>query len=393
MVTLDIQTLAIHFILSNLLIAMLFAIGFRERKDRYARLWVGSLLIQAITWMLIIDQTNPFNELTKSVGVSLMCLGIAMLSHAFMDFYRVPVARRWLYLPVALTTVFLIATSWLDGALVLRIVVGGIVLGGQMLFGGLIILTRKDRWRGLRGVIGLSAVVMAAVFFLRAFVAVSDPAELPQFPATSPLQTLSFLVGSVAKLTFVFGFLLLIETRRYDEITRLAALDCLTGAFNRRTFIEIAERELAHCWRSRQPLALMLIDLDHFKSINDTHGHLAGDQVLVKFKELADGCLRRQDTFGRYGGEEFCVLAPGTDAWGAVTLAERMRAEVESCSFETSHKAAVIHTTISIGVVVFDPDESHVSLDSLFAKADERLYLAKNQGRNRVIGPDVPLGD
>lgn len=384
---LDIRTLIVHFILGNLLIAILFAFAFRNRKDRYAALWVGSLIVHALAWLLIVPRDSLPALVTGVVGPALMSLGFAMVTDAVTDFYGVSIRRAWLYLPVPLLAAALVGFGWEHGHIVARTVVSGLILGGQTLFGALVILLQKDRWRGLRYVIGLCAVTMAAMFFARAAISLIDPQALPEIPATSPLQTANFLVASAARITFIFGFLLLIETRRFDELTRLATLDPLTETFNRRTFIDIAERELAHCWRSRQPMALMLMDLDHFKAINDAHGHLAGDKVLLRIRFLAEECLRRQDVFGRYGGEEFCVLAPGTDSEGAHSLAERLRTAIETCGFEIGDPAGSLNVTASIGYAVFRPDESHVSLDKMFAEADQALYRAKHNGRNQVVGP------
>ena len=142
-------------------------------------------------------------------------------------------------------------------------------------------------------------MVSAAMFFSRAATAFYDPTAVPVLPATSPFQTATFLLADAIRLVYSFGFLLLIEARRSDELGRLAALDPLTEAYNRRTFMELAERELARSKRCRQPMGLMILDLDHFKQVNDSHGHLAGDAVLRQIKTVAENCLRQQDVFGR----------------------------------------------------------------------------------------------
>lgn len=153
-----------------------------------------------------------------------------------------------------------------------------------------------------------------------------------------------------------------------------ANVDGLTGAANRRHFYELAEQELAVAKRYRQPLSVILFDLDHFKSINDTLGHQAGDEILRRVAEAAGAHLRQPDVLARYGGEEFVVLLPQTSATPAVIVAERMREDVS---------AQPMNITISCGVAeLSSPDDT---LDQIVRRADEALYSAKRQGRNRTV--------
>jgi diguanylate cyclase (GGDEF)-like protein len=181
-----------------------------------------------------------------------------------------------------------------------------------------------------------------------------------------------------------FAFLLMHKERSDEESSRLATTDPLTGVFNRRTFIELAEQELARSRRARTPLALMMLDLDHFKRVNDTFGHLTGDEVLVAFTRLVKDCVRRGDLVVRYGGEEFCVLLPGTTLSAASALADRIRA---TCAAQEL-TAKSFRVTVSIGLTAY-AGAIDATLSDLLARADEALYLAKDEGRNRVIA--LPL--
>lgn len=171
-------------------------------------------------------------------------------------------------------------------------------------------------------------------------------------------------------------------TRRIQakmELERLARTDSLTGLFNRQYLMERFEEEIARAGRYDRPLAVMLIDLDHFKVVNDTHGHLAGDAVLVSAVSSITGILRETDFAGRYGGEEFCVVMPETSIQGAVELAERLREAME----ETDHilsTGSKLRVTCSIGV----SEVSSGSVEETIALADLALYAAKRSGRNRV---------
>ena len=166
-----------------------------------------------------------------------------------------------------------------------------------------------------------------------------------------------------------------------EALRRQATHDGLTGVWNRTAIMEILGRELARGNREMSPVAVMLTDLDHFKQINDGHGHMAGDEVLREAARRMQAGLRRYDSIGRYGGEEFLIVLPGCDASGAAAQAERMRAGFDSREFHFD--GTPIRVTCSIGVSwtdLADPAQT----ESLIRSADEALYLAKHRGRNRV---------
>jgi two-component system, cell cycle response regulator len=160
-----------------------------------------------------------------------------------------------------------------------------------------------------------------------------------------------------------------------------AHLDALTAVYNRGYFIKIAERQLARAQRKNEPLSLLYLDLDHFKTVNDTYGHHTGDQVLQHSCRLISRSLRAGDIFGRVGGEEFAVLLPGVNEFEGVAVAERLRRAVSKEPLQAGQDCE-IRITISIGVADFSthgPD-----LDALLSAADRALYCAKNRGRDRV---------
>lgn len=166
-----------------------------------------------------------------------------------------------------------------------------------------------------------------------------------------------------------------------EELIRLATTDPLTSVSNRRHFIEQMEVELAHFIRFGQATAFLMIDIDHFKSVNDTYGHATGDSVLQHFTEMGRQRLRRVDLLGRLGGEEFGILLPGTDAEGAMLFAERFRNYVADTPAQTGE--GPIPFTVSIGIAMFEAQDK--AADSIMARADMALYRAKADGRNRVV--------
>ena len=168
--------------------------------------------------------------------------------------------------------------------------------------------------------------------------------------------------------------------RQRDAAERAARTDSLTGVASRGAFTETAEAEIQRALRYRQPLCMVLIDLDHFKTVNDTHGHASGDAVLASFARTIFREVREVDVIGRLGGEEFAVLLPNISAGEAVQVAERMRYAVEKSELRVNGQP--LHYTASFGVAEFDPRE--LSLSSLLSRADSALYDAKRRGRNRV---------
>ena len=164
------------------------------------------------------------------------------------------------------------------------------------------------------------------------------------------------------------------------ELRRLATTDHLTGLANRRHFLAQVERELDRFKRYADPAALLMLDLDHFKQINDAYGHAIGDAVLKHFADLAGQTLRKIDLLGRLGGEEFAALLPGTTMSGAYPLAERLRCIVMESPAATD--AGPVGFSVSIGVALFAPDDHDA--DAILIRADRALYRAKHRGRNRV---------
>lgn len=178
----------------------------------------------------------------------------------------------------------------------------------------------------------------------------------------------------------------LTERKRLElALARQARTDVLTGLNNRRYFFELAERELARSKRHVQDFALLMLDVDHFKFINDNYGHDAGDEVLRKLSKVCDETLREVDIVGRIGGEEFAALLSGATCVQALAAAERLRLAIESTVVSLQERAVCF--TVSIGVTSLMPNDEGV--DELLKRADQALYRAKRGGRNRVCSDEM----
>jgi len=200
-----------------------------------------------------------------------------------------------------------------------------------------------------------------------------------------------------------------LERREYDaqlaqehllaEVQAMATIDWLTNLYNRRHFFRLGEDEIVRARRYRHPISVLMIDIDHFKAVNDTHGHTVGDEVLAAIASRLLGGLRQSDIAGRYGGEEFAVVLPETDVTSATQIvAERLRDAIAARTIDTAR--GPLQLTISVGVAGVDLEHEHL-LDAL-GRADVALYAAKHGGRNRVVpwsptldplGPLGPLVD
>lgn len=243
------------------------------------------------------------------------------------------------------------------------------------------------RWVALAGVVLYAALVILGAWVLGAHAwSALDQISPPRYFVG--LDADEVVRGSVAALTLftlTFSVIAFIVDRWRDReasFQRLASTDALTGLTNRRRFLEVAARELARARRYDTPLALVIADLDHFKEVNDHHGHLVGDQALAHAARVLAGAVRDVDVISRHGGEEFAILLPMTDAAGAAEVAERCCRRLADTLLIVPG-AGPIQVTASLGVAAGSGKEI-ASIDELLQRADAALYRAKAGGRDRV---------
>jgi diguanylate cyclase (GGDEF)-like protein len=202
------------------------------------------------------------------------------------------------------------------------------------------------------------------------------------------LQAMTFLLAIFLGIAWTFGFVMINSERLESdlksaqaELQKMATTDFLTGIANIRLFSEAGEREVQHAHRYKRHLALLMIDLDHFKKVNDKYGHPIGDKILVAFTRICKKSLRKVDIFGRLGGEEFAILLPETDINGGRKLAERLRTTIEKSRIKVDDET--FHITVSIGVTELLPDDNQLGV--ALKRADDTMYEAKRKGRNQVV--------
>jgi diguanylate cyclase (GGDEF)-like protein len=375
-VGLDVPTLLVGIVLTDLTLAATLFIAVGRARGVVA--WSASILVQAMAYA-VIARTGTVNGLATIVSVNVAALSsFALQATALRAFHERP-ARPWALLAAAilLGSSFGLLSRWFA----LRVALASTSNAAGC--AALAWLAHRDRARvpgaGVR-ILVIAFALSGVALMARAVSAVFRPEALLA-NATGALPASSALAGQMLAVMTALGFLLMQRERREQEIERLAMTDALTGAYNRRTLFDLGEREAKRAEREGRTLALVLLDLDHFKRINDTHGHPTGDAVLRQFAEIARAYLRKSDLLVRFGGEEFCVLLPGEDEAGALVVADRIRAAVESASIPVGDQA--IRVTSSAGVAAIRPDAER-GLPWLIRAADDALYRAKNAGRNRV---------
>ncbi|MCA1857250.1 GGDEF domain-containing protein [Massilia oculi] len=335
----------------------------------WARLGIG--LCQLLGWC------RPMLDLPALHGVegAAWVLAVSLEVAAYCIFFGFARWRRIL-LPVSALALAIVLAAGSAGASVEYLTT--LVAGCVALFAAAmawILLRPRRRASLLQRIIGVNDAVFAVAVALWA--ASGLRAGLPLEPRAA--QEAAYLAGYLLMIVNGFGFLLLCKERDDAEMARLATTDSLTGLPNRHAFLERAEQARQAALRQRQPLALAMLDIDHFKQINDRFGHATGDEALMVFARTVHGSLRAHETVGRLGGEEFAVVLPGTGLAGALTAAERLRQAVRAAAVITSGTPYTM--TVSIGVVVLDPNET---LGMALARADHALYAAKSGGRDRV---------
>ncbi|MES2161537.1 MAG: GGDEF domain-containing protein [Pseudomonadota bacterium] len=240
-------------------------------------------------------------------------------------------------------------------------------------------IARHGGWRGvIISVIGFT--VLGLALFLRGVHMLfhGDPADVP----SSLVMGTSMLVIPLAQVCIAFGLILMVMWRYAERLRRLSTLDALTGALNRAGLEIHGKRVALRAQRGRRSLAVIMIDVDFFKTINDTYGHPVGDEVLRHLAGILKLELRPYDLLARFGGEEFVLVLDGSDLAAATKVAERLRARIELELVEID--ALSVRYTASVGVV--SSEQHGYDLIALISAGDAAMYEAKRTGRNRVIG-------
>jgi diguanylate cyclase (GGDEF)-like protein len=382
----DSMTIILALALGNL--ALCAALSFYDHgaaRTPALAAWGLGKQCQAGAWLLLLLGVAGVvpEPLALPGGYALLFAGVGLESGAAWEAAGRSGWRRPMLALVALAIVAFFVCFLVD-PLGLRMVAGSLILGGLYLLGA---LAMALRWRAaslLQRYLALATALLALLVAARGLSVLLLPGGwrwlshdlLGQF-SSGALYLLMLVNG--------FGCLLLGRERLRQELARLQLVDPLTDVPNRRGFFNALAPWMALARRPGQPTALVLLDLDQFKRVNDSYGHPAGDTVLRHVVDLCKRQLRDSDLLGRLVGVEFAILLPRTNLAEAALVAERMRAAIEAAPVKSER--ALISMTASFGVTTIRPDDSTVTL---FQRADEALQAAKEGGRNRVAQAPLP---
>ncbi len=377
----DINTMLFALALGNLtLCAALFFFEYERKKSLTLSTWTVAKQCQAAAWLLLYFRGSGVvpDAISIPVGYSVLFAGVALEAGALWEAAdRTGWRRPTLWLLILAVGVFV--ASYAIDETGLRTVASSLILGGFYLSGAAALALGWRDATMLRRFLAIAVELLALLVAARGAMVLTMPGGWGWISNTI-LQLWSSGAFYLLMLLNGFGYLLLTREQVQQEIDRLAVVDALTDCPNRRGFFLALAPWLALARRPGLPSALVLFDLDHFKRVNDSYGHPAGDTVLRAVVEVCKKQLRDSDQLGRMAGVEFAILLPRTALPEAALVAERMRAAVEATP--AKGERAMIGMTASFGVTTIRADDSTVSL---FKRADEALRAAKAAGRNRVV--------
>ena len=350
----------------------------QEHKRDGMRAGGAGLLAHALAYCCFTFYGQAPLWLTYGVGNSLLALALAFYGASLLRIHGQAVPWRCLFI---LPLLMAMALAALIDTREPRMFAACLVLILQCLL--IMVWTWRHARNGGRAYLLLligGGISMIGLLLRLAAIASGAAADLP-YNVSNLRQTVSVSIGTVTVMMFSLGLVLMAKERSEAALRDMALRDALTGIANRRAILETFERELERSRRAGTVLAIALLDIDHFKQINDTHGHLAGDAVLHQMAALLRQRLRLSDEIGRYGGEEFLVLLPDANSDGALTVINELRAAV--AAQPACFGDLVLPYRFSAGLWCGVPGPGDSS-DTLIAQADAALYEAKAAGRDSV---------
>lgn len=374
-----IPTIVVTLALGYAMLALQLSVARMTQDSAALRLWnFGNWALVGAYLMFMARLVVPF-RVSATGGHILILLGLALYSQAIFLFVHNATQRR-VWIAFGACSVITAAVYPLDFGIKVS---AYSTMGVVMLAPGIWQIVRHawSRERSLR-MVAASLGLCAAGLVLRAVEAWIHPltaGDLSQ-PGVGPAAT--FLLAFLNMMGSGFGFILAALERSAKHMGNLATHDGLTDCLNRSAAVALLANTLQRAQRTGESTSLVMLDLDHFKAVNDEHGHQTGDEVLRRFAQTARLRLRASDVLARMGGEEFALILPSTDAVGAVHVAESVRAAIEALVIQDQQSGSV-SVTVSAGVACAESG-AVTTPDLLYHRADTALYAAKAAGRNRI---------
>jgi diguanylate cyclase (GGDEF)-like protein len=387
---LDIRTIFVTQVLINLTMGLALWIATRGRYQYGLNYFIGLFISQAFAQALYIFRGILPDFITIVIANVLVVASYNLGYLGYCHFFNRE-ANLWaMILPVVI--ILVIFSLFIDNFRV-RVITMGFVSASQYLFQfGLLYTTRASGVKRSKPILLSAYGMIIFLFTLRAIYMIGHPNGIKDLFDPMWLNSATLFATILSIVLIALGVLLMLSERLLEENRELATRDYLTHIFNRRTFNDLAIRELARAERNGHDTSLLMIDIDRFKLVNDTYGHPVGDEALVHLVSILKRAVRMQDLYARYGGEEFIVLLAETSSEEAFQIAERLRERIaDSSLFVHNH---TIKMTVSIGVAAAGKGNKF-TLEELINDADIAMYSAKNAGRNctRVFEPIPAMVD
>jgi diguanylate cyclase (GGDEF)-like protein len=389
---LSVPTLWTVFVVNFLALGLIWAYVMRSYpKFEAARFWTGSAFAAAMGAALASLRVVVDSLLPLLAGGTVLIFAACLAAMGIKRFYDQQVTWRGTALITGLSFAGLSFFIFAYDSAPMRVLIYSVAQSLPLALTLKLLLSRRDgRQNPGARLAGTVAILIVAIYALRVAGNLLHIGGEFSFIQFSPLQSALFLILMFLSMAWNFGFLLMAMDRLRNEVADLALLDDLTGVGNRRHLLQRLTEECARSERGGEPFALLVIDLDGFKRINDTHGHAAGDACLQHFTLMAQTRLRPGDMLARTGGDEFCIVLPASTLREGAMIARRVldvcREDAEACV------GADIPIAVTIGVAQWSREIGPFP-DRLIAAADHALYAAKNDGKNRyaVYDPAPPL--
>lgn len=380
---LDTRTLLIVLIVSHVLSTTVIYLNWRLSPNvPGVKEWAFGRILVSLALGVFLLRTRTYPEVSIIVGNALLFVGFYTVWLGSRRFLGAPeVTPLPYYFGLASFVGVFVYFTLVENSLLVRSIASSVF---NVVYGGFYVsvFLRYNQRRFVTAkmftiVIGLHALAHAVL-------ACAYPALLTTDNLLDPSIAFEIYFFEGFVLSILSACLYIAMTAEYlnRDLKQQANFDPLTRAVNRRAFLPIAQHAIERRKQERTPISLLMLDLDHFKRVNDTYGHLAGDEVLRQVSTVLHQSVRARDVVCRYGGEEFLVLCPDTPSTDAAKIAERIRKAVEKLT--VSYRNQQLKQTVSIGFATFPSNSEHGDLEMLIATADTGLYAAKAGGRNRV---------
>jgi len=381
---LDILTLLVMTAVNLLMVSAALPVIMGRRISIAARCAQLSLLAQSIAWWAIVASGFGFELLMTTLSVAFAGIGQWLMHRALGGWLGHRPGERWLRALVVLAPVGYVLGSFNDA---FRAGWSNFCLAAAMLIVARAAMNPlRQSTRPWRWLMCACLLAMAGLTAARGVLGAFFSAAYPSFQTPHPVNLATAIGANVTLVLVTVAVLVAWREEAEGKLRTMAMTDGLTGLFNRRGWTDRAEAMFANAQRYQQPLTMIMLDLDHFKRINDNHGHEVGDQALKLFARLLRETRRTGDLVGRLGGEEFCVVLSNTHKSASTGFDQRLRSRLR----EAAHKELGFGMDFSAGVAVLKDGDA--TLAGLLARADLALYQAKNNGRGRLILSEGGLG-